>query len=255
MPVIMKNNIAYVGSYDSQIKELTLDEYTALEASGKINPEALYFITDYNEAYDASKVIYDNTKNSIKSGTVQGAIDELNSSLGNVSFGIDGDGNYGYYGADGSLIPFFLGEVHYLQTFSVNKKSVTLVENSYTFTEDYKAVLVYMLANDVDNNGDNLMKCYSTKQTATKYTELLDVIENEWDYAKPIIVTDTSYPKINSSYTNDKDLNKDIYFATGTSSANCYACIAYKINVKQGEQVFTYDVPYRRDLLMIIGIK
>ena len=30
----------------------------------------------------------------------------LDSSLGGLSFGTDGDGNYGYYGADGSLIPF-----------------------------------------------------------------------------------------------------------------------------------------------------
>ena len=30
----------------------------------------------------------------------------LDSSLGGLAFGTDGDGNYGYYGADGSLIPF-----------------------------------------------------------------------------------------------------------------------------------------------------
>ena len=30
----------------------------------------------------------------------------LSNSLGGLSFGIDGDGNYGYYGADGSLVPF-----------------------------------------------------------------------------------------------------------------------------------------------------
>lgn len=30
----------------------------------------------------------------------------LYSSLGGMKFGKDGDGNYGYYGADGSLIPF-----------------------------------------------------------------------------------------------------------------------------------------------------
>ena len=31
---------------------------------------------------------------------------KINSSLGGLKFGTDGDGNYGYYGADGSLIPF-----------------------------------------------------------------------------------------------------------------------------------------------------
>ena len=30
----------------------------------------------------------------------------VNNSLGGLKFGKDGDGNYGYYGADGSLIPF-----------------------------------------------------------------------------------------------------------------------------------------------------
>ena len=34
------------------------------------------------------------------------AISEQNKNLGGLSFGKDGDGNYGYYGADGSLIPF-----------------------------------------------------------------------------------------------------------------------------------------------------
>lgn len=33
-------------------------------------------------------------------------IDGVNSSLGGLKFGTDGDGNYGYYGADGSLTPF-----------------------------------------------------------------------------------------------------------------------------------------------------
>lgn len=31
---------------------------------------------------------------------------QLDSSLGGLRFGTDGDGNYGYYGADDSLIPF-----------------------------------------------------------------------------------------------------------------------------------------------------
>lgn len=34
------------------------------------------------------------------------ALKDVNDSLGGVQFGKDGDGNYGYYGADGSLIPF-----------------------------------------------------------------------------------------------------------------------------------------------------
>ena len=33
-------------------------------------------------------------------------VNELNSSLGGLRFGTDGEGNYGYFGADDSLIPF-----------------------------------------------------------------------------------------------------------------------------------------------------
>lgn len=33
-------------------------------------------------------------------------VKDIDSSLGGLAFGTDGDGNYGYYGADGSLIPF-----------------------------------------------------------------------------------------------------------------------------------------------------
>lgn len=40
---------------------------------------------------------------------VQNAIVELNGNFGGLTFGKDGDGNCGYYGADGSLIPFSLG--------------------------------------------------------------------------------------------------------------------------------------------------
>lgn len=42
----------------------------------------------------------------IGDGTIKGAISEQNKNLGGLRFGIDGDGNYGYYGADDSLIPF-----------------------------------------------------------------------------------------------------------------------------------------------------
>lgn len=33
-------------------------------------------------------------------------VNELDTNMGGLRFGIDGDGNYGYYGADDSLIPF-----------------------------------------------------------------------------------------------------------------------------------------------------
>ena len=41
---------------------------------------------------------------------------ELNKNMGGLTFGKDGDGNYGYYGADGSLVPFRSTEVICLGT-------------------------------------------------------------------------------------------------------------------------------------------
>lgn len=38
--------------------------------------------------------------------TAGASASKANNDLGGLSFGVDGDGNYGYYGADGSLIPF-----------------------------------------------------------------------------------------------------------------------------------------------------
>lgn len=60
-----------------------------------------------------------------------GAVNELNSSLGGMKFGIDGDGNYGYYGADGSLIPFksgFGGANIYMS--GTNSGNLAKVENA-----------------------------------------------------------------------------------------------------------------------------
>ena len=37
---------------------------------------------------------------------VKNQFDEQNKNMGGLRFGVDGDGNYGYYGADDSLIPF-----------------------------------------------------------------------------------------------------------------------------------------------------
>ena len=60
----------------------------------------------------------------------------VNSSLGGLKFGTDGEGNYGYFGADGSLIPFSNGlsnvkEFAYARTTSGYTRTLTL-ENAYS---------------------------------------------------------------------------------------------------------------------------
>ena len=80
MPIIMKNNIAYAGSYDNQVKQLKLAEYIELEKAGKTNSDTVYFIEDANEEI-AKNIAYDNTDTGLEATDMQSAIDELNSNL------------------------------------------------------------------------------------------------------------------------------------------------------------------------------
>ncbi len=62
---------------------------------------------------------------------IKNEFDTVNSSLNGMKFGIDGDGNYGYYGADGSLIPFksgFSGANIYMS--GTNSGNLAKVENA-----------------------------------------------------------------------------------------------------------------------------
>lgn len=63
--------------------------------------------------------------------------------MGGLSFGTDGDGNCGYYGADGSLIPF--KRVYRLPDLSYSDNSATWVVKNKDYTYDvsgYKHLLL-----------------------------------------------------------------------------------------------------------------
>lgn len=110
----------------------------------------------------------------------------VNNSLGGLSFGTDGDGNYGYYGADGSLIPFKSGAeysnaimivtyYHYTSnttitdiTYIINgvKKTVPRI-TANSFSNTYEGVVITLnntsLSIDIgDGNGSCLR--YITSQ-------------------------------------------------------------------------------------------
>ena len=80
------------------------------------------------------------------------AVSKLNSSLGGLNFGTDGDGNYGYYRADGSLTPF---------NGKKQSKTVSFTTTSSDKNNGYKNVVVtfddlikvqsYTIDNFVDN--------------------------------------------------------------------------------------------------------
>ena len=109
------NQIEIGGStYDLQDKSFftgTTAEVTAAIAAGTIKEGDIVNVTDdntkgsSNTVLDTMEEIMANTSSGIGAGAL--AVKELNNNLGGLKFGYDGDSNtYGYYGADGSLIPF-----------------------------------------------------------------------------------------------------------------------------------------------------
>ena len=90
---------------------LTQAEYDALPDS-KLNNNVEYRIIDGNaDEGKASNLSYDNSASGLEANNVQTAIDKVNESLvasDNLKFrfATDGEGNYGYLGADDSFIPF-----------------------------------------------------------------------------------------------------------------------------------------------------
>lgn len=85
------------------------------------------------------------TYNDIMANTVEGYLpdalavkegfNKVNDSLGGLRFGTDGDGNYGYYGADDSLIPFSDD-----LKFQVFYEAITTTEKSFTVDGTIKFV-------------------------------------------------------------------------------------------------------------------
>lgn len=114
-----------------------------------------------NQKYEIGRiVIYDNKtwrfkvdhepgewdESQVERTNILAVIAEQNKNFGGISFGIDGDGNYGYYGADGSLIPF--------KTFNCNVlyKSNSEVNSTTTYKSD-KHRTILLFANAVGGTG------------------------------------------------------------------------------------------------------
>jgi len=91
----------------------------------------------------AEAVKYNNAESGLVSDNVQGALDEVNNNLGGLRFGVDGDGNYGYYGADDSLIPFKSGEFTLVASLYYDAFDGTIDgTNTWTADNDYDTLLV-----------------------------------------------------------------------------------------------------------------
>lgn len=92
MPSIMRNNIRYgssVGGGNEDIVELTQEQYDALGDS-VLTDNKTYYITDADDQYNASSVIFDNTDTNLNAIDVQSAIVEQNKKLEQVfQLGVD----------------------------------------------------------------------------------------------------------------------------------------------------------------------
>lgn len=100
------------------------------------------------------------------------AVNTLNTNMGGLKFGKDGDGNYGYYGADGSLIPFS----------GINSSEIVKAfnGNAYTVGEDVKKCIVVALQKG--NGWDTYNSMDITTKTGIKDKTLLCSLNTGWDH-------------------------------------------------------------------------
>ena len=124
---------------------------------------------EYSGTYDsADSVNYDNSNSGLNARTVQEGIDQLSESLTasdnlKFQFATDGEGNYGYLGADDSFIPF-KGE----PTFVISG-GYRFNINPYTFTESGTYLIVSI---DFSNDNSKIANiAYSENVKCTKLSE------------------------------------------------------------------------------------
>lgn len=113
--VIYQNAYATGGTYsvtgngfmmtdDNKMYQFTITgtkDANNLAISYKLLGSSTNLISSYNDLMANSVAGYAPDALAVKQGFTK-----VNDSLGGLKFGKNGDGNYGYYGADGSLIPF-----------------------------------------------------------------------------------------------------------------------------------------------------
>lgn len=147
-----------------------------------------------------------------------------------------------------------------LYTVSAGTGSTNPYEMGYTFTEDFYKSVIFIVSSDTDNNSDNFYKVCSQRHSeyaTSSYGNYWNTNTDEWNYFKMSPPSGTGFPGTNSKYSdsNTIDKNKDIYWATGTSSANIFVNIAYKDNIKINDVVWLYVNSYRRSCSFIFGLK
>ena len=97
---------------DGSFEEVTLEDISEYEQIGSVFGAGDINRTNQavNEKFDSDDVVdpMETTEHGFAADAlaVKNQFNEQNKNMGGLRFGKDGDGNYGYYGADDSLIPF-----------------------------------------------------------------------------------------------------------------------------------------------------
>lgn len=178
MSKIMKNNIAYAGSYVNSIKELTMAEYTELEAAGQINSDTAYFISDASfepETLTAQSISYDDTNTQMGINNVQQAIESLQ------QLGASGGGS--------STDDDFMESVYsYTNTATVN----TYPENKlFTVLDKYKFLSIIFYETESGQIHDHI---YIPVPVVARMKEKTEMIRFTLKYP-----TETTYIEIGST--------------------------------------------------------
>ena len=109
--------VAFSGSYNDLSNKPTIPSKTS-----QLTNDSNFL--NKSDIIDSLTTVSNSTTSGKPVGTL--AVKELNNNLGGLRFGKDGDGNCGYYGADGSLIPFNRSVVFGDFSLSTSFQKITL---------------------------------------------------------------------------------------------------------------------------------
>lgn len=103
----------------------------------------------------------------------------INDSLGGLRFGINGEGNYGYFGADDSLIPFSSGIYKFSYQYSKMSSIIASQDLSFTIDSTRKYKVIPICAGNgyatpsisIEKNGSNIKTITGTGNSSIDTTE------------------------------------------------------------------------------------
>lgn len=163
--------------------------------------------------------------------------------LGGLRFGTDGDGNYGYYGADGSLIPFSQG--------------CKLLWADYEVTSQEKGTFINV---DLSRYSKVLISLEYLKDNTTHYTRyLLDVggtykiwgVNDGGASNYRTLTISTSGISIDAFTSVNRSILTEIYGWAGSETNNNFVYSGDFLSVVYANKTYTFDTSLVGDSCMI----